>query len=144
MDMTKAFELLLPTTASSQTLVLFSNVAVWSPGMIIEQSVSSRDFPPRKCSLGLCVSQQDEVPNPITLDSVSHTRIGRSRYLESYTEVCVKSPGGQAFCAKILDSVSPGRLPRQWGQNFGSAPKPGVTAPIRRHKVPLRFKGQFH
>ena len=41
--------------------------------------------------------------------------------------------------SKILDSVSPGMGPIQWAQNFGSAPKPGVTSPIRRHKVPLRL-----
>ena len=63
MDIIKALKLLLSTTASSQTLVVYSNVAVWSHGMISEQSVSNRGF---------------------DLDGVCYTRICRSRYIEGY------------------------------------------------------------
>ena len=40
------------------------------------------------------MSPQDEGPNLITLEGVSHTRIGRSRYLDSYNgpKKCCKPP----------------------------------------------------
>ena len=51
------------------------------------------------------------------------------------TEVGVKSPGRQAFCAKISDNALPGRLPRQCAYRI---PKLGSSLPILHYKMLLK------
>ena len=48
----------------------------------------------------------------------------------------VKSPGRQAFCAKISDNALPGRLPRQCAYRI---PKLGSSLPILHYKMLLKY-----